>query len=274
MMNHFTTEEWIDYANEVLAEPKKVQLRKHLDDGCRSCLRMAAMWGGVRQALTREASYQPPADTLRVVKASFVTSGLVAKGKKIRGGVRLLFDSFLQPGLAGLRSADMSARQMLYRADPYQLDLEIEATPGTNRLVVTGQLLVRTAQVEQLPGHDRAVARPEPSGRRWTRRPGDDVESARQDHSRRHQSIRRIPRRDRKQRRPGAVLPGSQGQASPHLAPRCAGQAPWRSTMKKASPGRRRRISFLVRKYQELVVRLSGWRYILVPLVHSVWFRR
>jgi len=141
MMNHFTTEEWIDYANEVLAEPKKVQLRKHLDDGCRSCLRMAAMWGGVRQALTREASYQPPADTLRVVKASFVTSGLVAKGKKIRGGVRLLFDSFLQPGLAGLRSADMSARQMLYRADPYQLDLEIEATPGTNRLVVTGQLL-------------------------------------------------------------------------------------------------------------------------------------
>src|SRR3989442_12434052 len=35
----------------------------------------------------------------------------------------------------------MSARQMLYRADPYQLDLEIEATPGTNRLVVTGQLL-------------------------------------------------------------------------------------------------------------------------------------
>ncbi len=30
---------------------------------------------------------------------------------------------------------------MLYRADPYQLDLEIEATPGTNRLVVTGQLL-------------------------------------------------------------------------------------------------------------------------------------
>src|SRR5437667_329415 len=49
MMNHFTTEEWIDYANEVLAEPKKVQLRKHLDDGCRSCLRMAAMWGGVRR---------------------------------------------------------------------------------------------------------------------------------------------------------------------------------------------------------------------------------
>jgi hypothetical protein len=30
---------------------------------------------------------------------------------------------------------------MLYRADPYQLDLEIESTPGANHLVVTGQLL-------------------------------------------------------------------------------------------------------------------------------------
>ena len=30
---------------------------------------------------------------------------------------------------------------MLYRADPYQVDLQIEAKPGANKLVVTGQLL-------------------------------------------------------------------------------------------------------------------------------------
>jgi len=30
---------------------------------------------------------------------------------------------------------------MLYRADPFQVDIQIELKPGTNRLVITGQLL-------------------------------------------------------------------------------------------------------------------------------------
>lgn len=30
---------------------------------------------------------------------------------------------------------------MLYRADPYQIDIQIEPKPGGNRLVVTGQIL-------------------------------------------------------------------------------------------------------------------------------------
>src|SRR5216683_2405803 len=32
-------------------------------------------------------------------------------------------------------------RQTLYRAEPYQIDIQIEAQPERNRLVVTGQLL-------------------------------------------------------------------------------------------------------------------------------------
>jgi len=30
---------------------------------------------------------------------------------------------------------------MLYRADPYQIDIQIEPKPGGNRLVITGQIL-------------------------------------------------------------------------------------------------------------------------------------
>jgi hypothetical protein len=30
---------------------------------------------------------------------------------------------------------------MLYRADPFQIDVQLEAKPGGNRIVVTGQLL-------------------------------------------------------------------------------------------------------------------------------------
>jgi hypothetical protein len=30
---------------------------------------------------------------------------------------------------------------MLYRADPFQIDVQVEAKPGSSRIVVTGQLL-------------------------------------------------------------------------------------------------------------------------------------
>lgn len=53
----------------------------------------------------------------------------------------LLFDSFLQPAFAGIRSGTFGLRQMLYRADPYQIDLHLEADREHNRLIVTGQLL-------------------------------------------------------------------------------------------------------------------------------------
>jgi hypothetical protein len=35
----------------------------------------------------------------------------------------------------------MKIRQMLYRADPYQIDIHIESQPQQNRFVVTGQLV-------------------------------------------------------------------------------------------------------------------------------------
>ena len=55
--------------------------------------------------------------------------------------VELLFDSLLQSASVGIRSGTFGLRQMLYRADPYQIDLHLEASREHNRLIVTGQLL-------------------------------------------------------------------------------------------------------------------------------------
>lgn len=55
--------------------------------------------------------------------------------------VELHFDSFSTP-TSGARSAVApTPRQLLYRAEPYQLDLLIEAHAESNHLTVTGQLL-------------------------------------------------------------------------------------------------------------------------------------
>jgi hypothetical protein len=95
----------------------------------------------VANAAAVEASYQPAEDRVRVVKAAFPTARLAAKPQETGRLIQLLFDSFSQPALAGTRSAATRIRQMLYRAEPYQIDLQIELQQERNSLVVTGQLL-------------------------------------------------------------------------------------------------------------------------------------
>ncbi|HKW33463.1 MAG TPA: hypothetical protein VJN92_10700 [Candidatus Acidoferrum sp.] len=54
--------------------------------------------------------------------------------------VELLFDGFATPTL-GARSTTHPQRHLLYRAEPFELDLLIELRSDSNRLRITGQLL-------------------------------------------------------------------------------------------------------------------------------------
>jgi hypothetical protein len=140
-MKHFTTEEWIDFVNQVTTSTQQKAMQKHLETGCKRCTETVALWQKVRSMAAAEASYQPPAASVRVAKASFATGNWAAKPKKADSLIEVLFDSFLQPAVAGTRSAGIGMRQMLYRADPYQVDVQIEVRPDGNRMVITGQLL-------------------------------------------------------------------------------------------------------------------------------------
>jgi hypothetical protein len=143
-MKHFKTEEWVDYVNQVVSGGQQRAMQKHLATGCKRCTKTVSLWQKVRTAAPsiKEASYQPPAEVVRVAKAAYLTSGLnTKKAEAPRGLIEVLFDSFLQPAVAGARSTVTGTRQMLYRADPYQVDVQIEGKPEGNRLVVTGQLL-------------------------------------------------------------------------------------------------------------------------------------
>jgi phage FluMu protein Com len=154
-MKHFTTEEWIDFANEAVARSKRQEMSRHLEEGCPRCKKTVSLWQKVRQTAKSAAQCQPPENAVRIVKAGF--SGLRIEGKPApaRGLVEVLFDSFLQPIVEGTRSSGSEMRQMLYRAEPYQVDLQIEAKPGANKLVVTGQLL--DLRNPDAPGRDVPV---------------------------------------------------------------------------------------------------------------------
>jgi hypothetical protein len=101
-----------------------------------------ALWQKLHNTGAMEVSYQPPVSQVRLAKAAFATAGRAKQRNEMSSFAEVMFDSFLQPLLAGARSSGgLGTRQMLYRADPYQIDIQIEAKPEGNRLMVTGQLL-------------------------------------------------------------------------------------------------------------------------------------
>jgi len=141
MMEHFSVEKWIDFVNLAVTTGEQQQMDKHLSLGCSSCQKTVSLWQRVRTSAAAEGNYQPPESAVRIAKAAFAGAGLGSTATGAGSKVKLLFDSFLQPMLAGVRSAGAGTRQMLYRADPYQIDVQLEMKPGANRVVVTGQLL-------------------------------------------------------------------------------------------------------------------------------------
>ena len=140
-MKHFMTEEWIDFVNQVSSPKQQEAMKKHLATGCKRCAETLAIWQKVHSSAAVEASYQPLTTDVRIAKAAFVAPGRATQRKERSTLVEVLFDSFLQPMLAGARSSGLGTRQMLYRADPYQIDIQIESKPEGNRLMVTGQFL-------------------------------------------------------------------------------------------------------------------------------------
>ena len=138
-MKHFRNEDWIDFVNQSLSAGKLDEMQRHLA-GCKSCVAAAELWQRVRQAGASERAFQPPDGPVRAIKAAFGASGCSRK-QKPSGVFDILFDSFLQPAMAGARSSGGRMRQVLYRAEPYQIDVQIEATPSGQRLVITGQVL-------------------------------------------------------------------------------------------------------------------------------------
>jgi|SRR6266576_120983 len=138
-MKHLTTEEGIDLVNQVLSPSERLEMERHLECGCERCLNTIARWRRVRRIAATEPSHQPPNEAVRIAKAAFAGSPW-ARVRKVSGVIEVLFDSFLQPALEGVRSAGAGTRRMLYRADPFQVDLQIEALVGGS-VVVTGQLL-------------------------------------------------------------------------------------------------------------------------------------
>jgi DNA-binding response OmpR family regulator len=65
----------------------------------------------------------------------------VASPRQVTRAARLVFDSFLEPSLAGIRSSQPTRRQLLYESDVLVADLALEGQRDSQRITLTGQVL-------------------------------------------------------------------------------------------------------------------------------------
>jgi len=140
-MTHYSPEQWIDFVNGAGQASAQQEMQAHLASGCERCKERVATWRTVQRSAALEAKFQPPVDTVRVAKAAFANAGFEAKPGLAGIVAQVIYDSFKTPAVAGARSAGVQSRQMLFSANPFQIDVNIEAKPGETRLSVTGQLM-------------------------------------------------------------------------------------------------------------------------------------
>ena len=141
MMRHSKVLECSDLVNHAASDIRRRALGQHRGTLRKRYAEAVAPWQKLAKAAAFEANYQPSSETVQVVKAAFATTVFAARHQETRGLIQQLYDSFSHPPPAGIRSAGMRIRQMLYRAEPYQIDLHIELQQERNRLVVSGQLV-------------------------------------------------------------------------------------------------------------------------------------
>jgi hypothetical protein len=142
-MNHFTFGEWADFARHLQDPVSTEHMQRHLDGGCQRCSQAVRMWQNLIDFGSRETLYSPPDRVLRTVKG-YVQ--LLKPARRSAGVMamlaRLVFDSSREPLPAGIRSSRASARQLVYSAGDFLIDLRLERRPGGVSLV--GQAQQRT----------------------------------------------------------------------------------------------------------------------------------
>jgi hypothetical protein len=149
-MRHYSLEQWVDFARNVIDEDKKRKMENHLEAGCRQCSKELGIWQRLQQVARRESAYKPSGGAVRTVNAWFDNRSARRAVQTKSGVAALLFDTLRGPLLAGMRSTETASRQVLYGAGTYRIDVRIEPQMDSEKIILIGQVLNSANPEERL----------------------------------------------------------------------------------------------------------------------------
>jgi hypothetical protein len=147
-MRHFSERPWADFVRGISGPEITRDIRTHLAEGCTKCKTALDAWSRVRRLASEEAAYAPPENLVRLAKVAFGSQPArqpLAWTPANWTLANLVFDSFAQPLPAGVRSAALSAWQVVYEAEGLTVDLRFGHRGQSKTVHLVGQVFDKRA---------------------------------------------------------------------------------------------------------------------------------
>src|SRR6266478_553114 len=146
-MRHVTVENLIDYIEGQASDVEKSTLESHVAT-CRECVELKQEFQALITRLQEDASFEPPAELVQwginLFQPVTQPQGLVSGLRKFIAS--LVFDTYDQPMVAGVRRVGVPPRQLLFRAGDVDVDIKIESMEANDRITLAGQVLSTTSK--------------------------------------------------------------------------------------------------------------------------------
>ena len=140
-MRHITTENLIAYMDGQVSDVEKSTLETHLA-GCRECTELKQEFQSLMTQLHDDSSFEPPAELVQWGINLFQPVIQPETGGGLRKIIAsLVFDTYDEPILAGVRGVGAPPRQLLFRAGDVDVDVKIESMEANDRITLVGQVL-------------------------------------------------------------------------------------------------------------------------------------
>ena len=139
-MKHFGITQWVDFARGLTKESEGSTMREHLATGCPECRQALGFCDNLARLCLAMAPNRAPEAAVRDARAIFPVRRPDRPERTIRIPIELIYDSFLVPAPAGMRSSWQVGWQGLYRAGDCSLDLRIEPEFQSSRAALIGQI--------------------------------------------------------------------------------------------------------------------------------------
>lgn len=143
-MSHYDITRWTDYLRGLVDAQEHNEMTDHLAE-CTRCRGTHDLLDRVAVRMKADLQYEVPEYAVRNVRALFSANARPVRSTLQKLVANLVFDSFEQPQLLGVRSAAArGTRHTLYEAGEYSVDLHLQEEHGSTRMNMVGQLALRS----------------------------------------------------------------------------------------------------------------------------------
>ena len=136
---HYEIKEWLDFVHGFVGDEIQGRMEGHAA-GCRKCAETVGWLRRLIATAKAEAQYEVPESAVRMARAIFALQRPAEVQLLPKVLAKLVFDSFREPALAGVRGQQRITRQAMYEAGDYCVDIRIEQERERRRWRWSGRL--------------------------------------------------------------------------------------------------------------------------------------